>query len=96
METVLIGAGVVAIIAALLFMVWQVRSVAEVADLPAAPQPLIRQGVPSVDRAKVDANLRRFTRALEQNTKGKLRERELKDNLEYWRLQDKALRLRGE
>jgi len=51
---------------------------------------------PSVDRERVNKNIRRFTKAIEQNQKGKLRERELRKNLEYWRLQDKALKARGE
>jgi hypothetical protein len=97
MELWFIVAGALAVAALLIWMARKGSTALEQAEAPVpAPQPLIRQGIPQFDRAKVDMNIRRFTLAIEQNTKGAERDTELRRNLDYWKTLDIALRSKGE
>jgi hypothetical protein len=91
MQMWLAVAAIVTLAAAALVWMW-----ARVQALPEQPQPIIRQGIPMLTREKVDANIARFTRAIEQNTTGGDKLKELKANLKHWKALDAALRERGE
>jgi hypothetical protein len=91
MEPWAIIVGVLTILSALAWMAWRAKSAS--AELA---QPTVRRGIPTVDRAKVDANIARYKRAIEQNVKGRVRETELRRELDYWKTLDIALRARGE
>ena len=93
MDTWMIAVGVVLVLAILGWMIW--RFVSTVPAVEREPSP-IRRGIPAIDREKVDANIRRFTLAIEQDLKGGDRLKELKANLRHWKLMDAALRERGE
>lgn len=67
-------------------------------DAPAvtspAPQTVgVTQGVAPPDLAKIEAHIKRFERALAQNTKPE-RTAELESELTYWQLQKQAAQLK--
>jgi hypothetical protein len=100
MEVWLVGAAIAIFAAAALVWMWRRVKALPVQVFPADHDPIAAVAVlpptANITREKVDANLRRFTLAVEQNTKGKARDTELRRNLDYWKTIDIALRSKGE
>jgi hypothetical protein len=101
MEMWLIGLGALLIVGALLL--WMARLAQRADDVredeappPTQPLPISLQPTANITREKVDNNLRRFSLAIEQNTKGKERDAELRRNLDFWKTLDIAFRSKGE